>query len=341
MKRFILGAFFLFFLALLLFTVVVAVIQEFTFTNDYSLQGTIGSFTLQLPPNSLVYRYQGLLEDEMRKQELSTYYLPLLMAIMQQESGGNAEATGGDVMQSSESIDGNLGNITSVEASITQGVKYFKSLITSAGKKGITDLRVVLQSYNYGPGFMDYALSHGGAYSQELAQGFREKMRVDHAWEGYGDPHYVPHVLRYVSIFQGEKRGALVFPVPGKPYCSYGFGFRIHPLFNTPDFHKGMDFLAPEGTPMFASMLGKVEVVNNASMGLCVITRYEEFTIYYMHMSHTDLRTGDFIREGDPIGLMGNTGTSTTPHLHFQLEIHGSPVDPAPYFHPDDYVRGF
>ncbi|HHN8464573.1 TPA: lysozyme family protein, partial [Clostridioides difficile] len=93
-------------------------------------------------------------------------YLNVLLAIIQVESGGTLE----DVMQSSESL-GLPPNSLSTEESIKQGCNYFSELLTAAETKGC-DLNSVIQSYNYGGGFLDYVAGHGKKYTFELAESF-------------------------------------------------------------------------------------------------------------------------------------------------------------------------
>lgn len=322
--------------------VVVSSAEEILFTASStpdSLDASLGEYILTIPSNSQAHLYTADMESEMRSQGLAIEYLPIMMAIMEQESGGNAVATGGDIMQASESIDGKIGNINSTSRSINQGVKYFTLLLERAKELGVSDLKAVVQSYNYGPGFLDY-VGEGGVFTKELAQGFRDKM-ASQGWAGYGDPNYVSNVFRYLSRSSGDNRGLFVFPLEGKPYCSYGFGERIHPLFGTRDFHKGMDFLVAEGTPVFASYYGRAEVVNNESMGLCVITRYENMDLYYMHLSKSLVEDGEEVLPGMTIGLVGNTGYSTEPHLHIQMNIDGTPINLEGYYDPNDYVKGY
>ena len=96
-----------------------------------------------------------------------------LLAIMQVESGGTAE----DVMQSSESL-GLPPNSLNTEESIKQGCKYFSELLASTKAKGC-DINTVVQSYNYGGGFIDYVASHGKKYTFELAVSFaKDKSEV-------------------------------------------------------------------------------------------------------------------------------------------------------------------
>lgn len=135
-------------------------------------------------------------------------YVSYILAIMQVESGGTAE----DVMQSSESL-GLPPNSLSTEESIKQGVKYFSELLTSAEQQGV-DIDSVIQSYNYGGGFLNYVRSHGKKYTYELAEQFsKEKsggqkadypnpiaIPVNGGWRyNYGNQFYVQLVSQYLT----------------------------------------------------------------------------------------------------------------------------------------------
>ena len=102
-----------------------------------------------------VLKHQPTVEKYARKSGIEVYVIYLL-AIMQVESGG----TGEDVMQSSESL-GLPPNSLNMEQSIEQGCKYFASLLSSAENQGIEDINVVVQSYNYGGGYIGYVSSNG------------------------------------------------------------------------------------------------------------------------------------------------------------------------------------
>lgn len=119
-------------------------------------------------------------------------YVPVLLAIMMQESGGNATKTP-DVFQCSESL-GLKPNSIDTETSIKQGVSYFKGALVKANY----DIDLALQGYNFGHGFIPYAIARGG-YSLENAKRFsKERLK------GGGDPEYVPHVKRYLEINQSS-----------------------------------------------------------------------------------------------------------------------------------------
>ena len=148
-------------------------------------------------------------------------YVNVLLAIMQVESGGTAK----DVMQSSESL-GLPPNSLDTESSIKQGVKYFSELL--AGSKRLeVDFDCVIQSYNYGGGFLDYVARHGKKYSFELAQSFAKEhsggVKVDYpnsiaismngGWRySYGNMFYVALVKQYLvtSQFDDETAQAIM-----------------------------------------------------------------------------------------------------------------------------------
>ncbi|MFD3260708.1 lysozyme family protein [Paenibacillus lentus] len=138
-------------------------------------------------------------------------YVNILLAIIQVESGGTAE----DVMQSSESL-GLPPNSLSTEESIKQGVKYFSELLASSDRLGV-DLESVIQSYNYGGGFLGYVASRGNKYTFELAQSFSKEysdgekvsypnpiaIPINGGWRyNYGNMFYVPLVKQYLVTTQ-------------------------------------------------------------------------------------------------------------------------------------------
>ncbi|WP_205002089.1 lysozyme family protein [Scopulibacillus daqui] len=114
--------------------------------------------------------------------------VPILLAMIQQESGGRLE----DVMQSSEAYCGYIGCIKDPKLSIKVGVKTFAERL----KEAHGNIKLAVQSYNFGPGFIPYAEKNGG-YSNEVAATFSHMMAEKNGWNNYGDIDYVQHVLRY------------------------------------------------------------------------------------------------------------------------------------------------
>lgn len=157
-----------------------------------------------------VLAHKPLLEKYAREYGIEEY-INVLLAIIQVESGGTLE----DVMQSSESL-GLPPNSLSTEESIKQGCKYFSELVASAEAKGC-DLNAVIQSYNYGGGFLDYVSNRGKKYTFELAESFaRDKsggtkvtytnpiaVEKNGGWRyNYGNMFYVLVVSKYLTVAQ-------------------------------------------------------------------------------------------------------------------------------------------
>lgn len=117
-----------------------------------------------------------------------------------------------------------------------------------------------------------------------------------------------------------------------------GWGRRIHPIYKVEKFHYGMDFSAPEGTEVFATGDGEVVKVKRLynGYGRHVIIRHGfGYETLYAHMSKSLVRKGDKVKRGQVIGLVGSTGTSTSPHLHYEVHKNGVKVNPAHYYFND------
>ncbi|MDI6870532.1 MAG: M23 family metallopeptidase [Bacillota bacterium] len=127
----------------------------------------------------------------------------------------------------------------------------------------------------------------------------------------------------------GERLPQLQWPVRGR--LSAGFGRRNHPVYRLMGVHEGIDVGAPEGTPVVAAAAGRVTATfRGLSSGLTVDLDHGGFTTRYAHLSAIKVRTGETVKAGTVIGLVGNTGVSTGPHLHFEVRRNGQPVDPLP-----------
>lgn len=122
--------------------------------------------------------------------------------------------------------------------------------------------------------------------------------------------------------------GALLRPVPG-PITS-GYGWRIHPIFRTREFHTGIDIAAPYGTPVQAAHEGGVIFSGwMRGYGLLVILDHGGgLTTTYSHLSASLVHVGDHVARGAVIARIGSTGWSTGPHLFFEVREDGRPIDP-------------
>ena len=117
-----------------------------------------------------------------------------------------------------------------------------------------------------------------------------------------------------------------------------GWGNRFHPIYKVIKFHYGMDFSAPIGTEIFATGDGEVVKVRRSYTGYgrhVVIRHGFGYETLYAHMSKTLVKKGQKVKRGEVIGLVGNTGTSTTSHLHYEVSKDGRKVNPAHYYFND------
>ena len=123
-------------------------------------------------------------------------------------------------------------------------------------------------------------------------------------------------------------------------YISSGFGFRIDPFTGAGAFHPGLDFRGPVGAPIFAAARGTVSFVGQRSgYGNCVeIDHGNGLITRYAHMSGFRTVPGKAVQPGEVIGLIGSTGRSTGPHLHFEVRINDHPVNPRPFLEAVPHV---
>lgn len=124
-----------------------------------------------------------------------------------------------------------------------------------------------------------------------------------------------------------------------------GYGWRVDPVYHTRRFHEGMDFTAPTGTDIYATGNATVTFVGwKQGYGNCVILSHGfNYETLYAHLHKALVRQGQKVRRGDVIALVGNTGKSTGPHLHYEVHYKGQAVDPRNFYFqdlsPEEYDR--
>jgi murein DD-endopeptidase MepM/ murein hydrolase activator NlpD len=117
-----------------------------------------------------------------------------------------------------------------------------------------------------------------------------------------------------------------------------GYGYRIHPIYKVRKLHTGIDFTAPTGTPVYATGDGRVifNSRNSSGYGLHVVIDHGYgYQTLYAHLSKVEARAGARIKRGEILGYIGNTGTSTAPHLHYEVIKGGNKVNPINFFFND------
>ncbi|MBL0357756.1 MAG: M23 family metallopeptidase [Chitinophagaceae bacterium] len=116
-----------------------------------------------------------------------------------------------------------------------------------------------------------------------------------------------------------------------------GFGMRIHPIYGIPKMHNGLDFTAPQGTPIYATGDGRVTAAGpgTGTGNHVIINHGYGYETEYMHMVRVKVRGGQQVKRGEVIGWVGSTGASTGPHCHYEVHINNRPVDPVYFFFND------
>ena len=194
-----------------------------------------------LPVSDAVIAYEPIIQQYAREHGIPEYTL-LIEAVMMQESGGR----GADPMQCSECSFNTLyphrpGGIPDPEYSINVGIQNLANCLQIAGCESPVDMgaiKLALQGYNYGQGYITWAMNKYGEYSKANAIEFSLKTAEAYGWDSYGDMDYVPHVLRYYplgQIFYDPDNTQLIVEVAasqlgnvgGEPYWSW-YGFTEH-----------------------------------------------------------------------------------------------------------------
>lgn len=161
------------------------------------------------PVSDEVKSYAGLIQIFTAQHGIPEY-AELIAAVMMQESGGQ----GNDPMQASECAFNTKypktpGGISDPEYSINVGIQNLADCLSQAGVEDPTDIErisLALQGYNFGSGYISWALAKYGGYSELNAMEFSEIMAQRMGWTSYGDPQYVQHVLRYYGLNESERK---------------------------------------------------------------------------------------------------------------------------------------
>lgn len=131
-----------------------------------------------------------------------------------------------------------------------------------------------------------------------------------------------------------------IMPINNKflRHAPSGFGWRTHPIYKSSEFHPGMDFASPEGTPIYATGDGVVERADNTAQGYgnhVVINHGYGYQTLYGHMSKIAATVGKRVKRGELIGYVGSTGLSTAPHVHYEVIKNNEKVNPINFYYND------
>jgi murein DD-endopeptidase MepM/ murein hydrolase activator NlpD len=155
--------------------------------------------------------------------------------------------------------------------------------------------------------------------------------------------HSQTQLSSYQELWKlAQKKDAIYASIPAispvkNPQVVSGFGMRYHPIYKILRRHTGIDLIGKKGTPIYATADGIVSSENAGSgYGTTVIINHGNgYQTVYAHLSKKTVKSGQRVKRGEVIGLMGSTGLSVSTHLHYEVIKNGNKVNPIHYFFAD------
>lgn len=238
----------------------------------------------------------------------------------------------------SDSIASNIARSV-YNSSIQNGGGFSTNVISTVAKGDIARTGSIkgddaVQGYNYGNGYISWAIENYGGYTEANAQEFSRMMQKKLGWSGYGNPKYVSDVFKYL-VFSGN--GIWGSPFIGKNWnsaVSSEFGWRTDPLNGSKAFHEGLDIAYPTGTQINAVSGGVVTSVVFSKNGYGHHIRVDcgnGVTVLYAYCSDIFVTKGQSVAAGQVIAEVGATGRVTGAHLHLGVLVNGEEVNPREY----------
>jgi murein DD-endopeptidase MepM/ murein hydrolase activator NlpD len=174
--------------------------------------------------------------------------------------------------------------------------------------------------------------------SLPLTEDHKELIRNMHQQVDNADLHAGLQKQSFEKLLQKlkAKRSLLAATPSIRPLDGWktsGFGYRHSPFTGRKELHKGLDIAAPKGSPIIAPADGRVTyAARNGSYGYMVTIKHGYgIATRYGHLSKILKKKGEKVQRGEVIALVGNTGRSTGPHLHYEVRLNGVPVNPEKY----------
>lgn len=338
----------------ILFLLIIVSVSSGLLINNASNKESVGSGEI-LDIENMTIKNKNLSRDVLYYEPIITMYakeagiekyVPILLAIMQVESGGR----GGDPMQSSESKGLPPNGITSPNDSIQQGVIHFKNVL-QLGQDANLNIFAVIQAYNYGTNYIKYLSQKGLNHNLETAEKYSREVVAPalgnyigrtytyinevsktagktYLYSNGGNFFYAELVNQFLEIETLPTAHILTTKLPladwSKVVLTSSYGWRN--IGDGNEFHDGTDFAYSDGRidpPIYAIDSGEVMYVGDKETGgggLTVIIKHSNGLFsYYMHLKSSVVKKGIRVISGQKIGIMGNTGRSTGVHLHLGI----------------------
>lgn len=145
-----------------------------------------------------------------------------------------------------------------------------------------------------------------------------------------GQKIFIPGATLDAKTLRQAMGETFKIPIKAKFRWTSPYGARIDPIKGTKSYHKGTDMACPTGTPVYASLYGRVSFtgVSNIYGNYVIISHDNGYQTLYAHLSKILTKKGQWVEQGSKIGLVGNTGYSTGPHLHFSVYKNGKSINP-------------
>ena len=241
--------------------------------------------------------------------------------------------------------------LSKIKTRLSQEVKSNKFIINSSlyedGRKAKIPLMILSEVIKLFSFDVDFQRDIRKNNALEIAyEVFYNKERKSYA---YGDIKYVKLIFEknsleyfmfltkegYIDYFNRDgknvKKALMKTPIDGARLSS-SFGLRKHPISGYNKLHKGVDFAAPKGTPIYAAGNGVIEFIgNNGGYGKYIRIRHNgSYKTAYAHLNNynKNIYKGKRVNQGDTIGYVGSTGKSTGPHLHYEIIYLGKQINP-------------
>ena len=140
------------------------------------------------------------------------------------------------------------------------------------------------------------------------------------------------HLLKHL-VDQGNLLAHTPAIRPTRGLVTSSFGSRVSPFTGIKEFHKGLDIANRQGTPVVAAADGTVTFANDKGFWgkLIIINHGHGMSTRYAHLSKFFKEPGDSVKRGEIVGKIGSTGRTTGPHLHYEVRLNGTPINPEKY----------